>query len=164
MIITIVAALDKNSLIGTTTGLPWYLPADLKHFKEVTTGHVIVMGRKTYETIGRSLPNRTNVVITRNVEFDAPGCMVLPTIESALDRYKDEQEIYIIGGAQIYQEAMPYATHLSLTKIDQAFDGNVYFPKVDWNAWEEIGRVDHQADEKNPYNYSFVAYERKPLI
>lgn len=155
-----IAAMDKNHLIGKNNQLPWHLPADLAHFKAITTGHPILMGRKTHESIGRPLPNRTNIVLTRDAHYQAEGVIVVHTLDEALASCPEAQELFIIGGAEIYQLAFPRLQKLYLTFIHQAFEGDTYFPAFSAKEWREISREDCPADEKNAYAYSFLLLER----
>lgn len=161
MFASIIAALDKNRLIGKRGGLPWYLPADLKHFKEITWGKPIIMGRTTHESIGRPLPGRTNIVLTEKKE-EISGCVVAHSVEGALMAAKDtgSNEVIIIGGARVYEEFLPTAKRMYLTLIDHAFEGDVYFPLYNEQEWREEAREPHEPDEKNRYAYTFVTEER----
>lgn len=166
MTIALIAAYAQNLVVGIDNKLPWHLPEDLKYFKRITTGKAIVMGRKTYESIGRPLPNRTNIVISRNPDFKADGVVVVPSIEAAIEHAENvnlingEDEVMIIGGATIYEAALPQADRLYLTHVHAKVEGDAYFPKVDFTQFEEKGREDYQASETNPYDYSFVVYDR----
>jgi len=157
--ISIIAAVDENWVIGKKGGLPWRLPADLKHFKALTTGHTVIMGRKTYDSIGKPLPDRINIVVSSN-DLNLPGCVVVKSIEKALKSAPDNKEVFIMGGAQIYNQFLPLAHKLYLTKIHHQFDGDIFFPKLDLSEWKEIGKQDFEADEKNPYRYSFITLEK----
>lgn len=160
-IISLIAALDKNRVIGNRDNkLPWYLPADLKRFKSITLGKPIIMGRKTRESIGRPLPERTNIVITRKENYDAPGCVVVHSPEEAIKAAGDAPEVMVIGGAEIFAQFMPLASRMYFTLIDGEFDGNVYFPEWNPKEWRETFRETHDADEKNPHAYTFVVMER----
>lgn len=160
--ISLIAAIDKNGVIGKDgKELPWYLPADLKRFKNITMGKPIIMGRKTYESIGKPLPGRTNIIITRKENYEAPGCLVVHSPEEALQAAGEAPEIMVIGGAEIFAQFMPRASRLYLTLIDRAFEGNVYFPKWDAAEWREVSRETHEPDEKNFYAYTFIVLERK---
>jgi dihydrofolate reductase len=158
-----IAALSENRVIGINNQLPWHLPADLKHFKTLTTGHPIVMGRKTYESIGRPLPNRTNIILTRDANYQAPGCFVFNDINSAMqsDAVQNANEIFIIGGAMIYAELLPQIERLYLTIVKTVIEGDAFFPEIIANEWQEVGRESHEADEANLYAYDFVLMERK---
>jgi len=163
MILSAIVAVAKNNIIGKDNDIPWYLPADLKYFKKVTSGHHIIMGRKCYESIGRPLPKRTNIVVTRNPFFIATGCLITHNVAEAvgLAKANDETEAFIIGGGQIYDIAMPHIDRLYLTEVDLAVDGDIFFPEVDENQWELISEQNHKADEKNEHDYTFKILERK---
>ena len=158
---SIIAAMDRNRLIGNKNQLPWRLPADLAHFKRVTMGKPIIMGRKTYESIGRPLPGRTNIVLTRSAEFRADGVLTAHTLEQALDYVSDEDEVMIIGGSTIYELALPAADRLYLTYVESEYEGDAWFPEFDIEQWAIITSEQHAADEKNATDYRFVSYERK---
>jgi dihydrofolate reductase len=161
-IISAIAAMAENRVIGKNNQLPWHLPADLTHFKTITTGNCILMGRKTYESIGKPLPNRTNIILTQQPEFAAPGCIVVNSFEEALTHSLAEKnkELIIIGGAQIYTQLLPQIERIYLTIIHHLFDGDVFFPELDTREWHEAARETHRADEKNKYAYSFTRLER----
>jgi dihydrofolate reductase len=161
--ITIIAAIASNNALGKDNDLIWRLPADLKRFKKVTSGHHILMGRNTYESIGKPLPNRTSVIITRNKRYKQEGCKVAYSIERALEIAKEDDEIYLIGGAQIYKQAMEkgLVDRLDITLVHQEFEADVFFPEIDLNIWKEISREDFKADEKNKYEYSFLSFIKK---
>lgn len=166
MRLALIAAHARNLVVGIDNKLPWHLPEDLKYFKRITTGKAVIMGRKTYESIGRPLPNRTNIVITRNAEFSAPGIEVVNSLEAAIELAENVSlingvgEVMVIGGAMIYEEALPQADRLYLTHVHADVAGDAYFPKVDMSHWQELGREDYHASETNPYDYSFVVYDR----
>ncbi|MFD0748556.1 dihydrofolate reductase [Mucilaginibacter calamicampi] len=160
MTISIVVAIAQNHAIGKDNQLLWYLPNDLKHFKTITSGHTIIMGRKTYDSVGKPLPNRRNIVITRQ-QMDIAGCEVVNSLEDALALCKTEEEVFIVGGAEIYRQAMAVTNKIYLTIIHQNFDGDTYFPDIEENTWIEIEREDYQPDEKNKLPYSFVTMERR---
>jgi len=160
MIISIITAMDENQLIGKDNGLPWKLPADLQFFKKVTMSKPIIMGRKTFESIGRPLPGRTNVVITRDESFDAEGCEVVFSLNDALNKVENVEEAMVIGGANIYQQFLPQADRLYLTRVEGEFEGDAWFPKIDFENWELIEKEVHKADEKNEADYSFQVFQR----
>lgn len=161
MRISIVVAMDRNNLIGSRNGLPWRLPADLKHFKSVTMGKPIVMGRKTHDSIGRALPGRRNIVISRDPDYSpADGCVTVRTLEAALESGRGAEEVMVVGGASIYQQALPLASRIYLTRIDAEFQGDTWFPSFDAVDWQEVSRMDHGADADNPYPYSFIEFEK----
>lgn len=156
--ITIIAAIAKNNALGKNNKLIWHLPADLKRFKEVTYGHHIIMGRKTYESLGNPLPNRTTIIITRNKSFKAENCIVVNSLNEALGKAKADDNPYILGGAEIYRQAMNIADELDLTFVHHEFDADAFFPEFDSSNWKEISRSDFESDEKNKYDYSFVKF------
>lgn len=159
--ISLVVAVDKNYVIGKDNKLIWHLPADLKFFKQVTMGHHMIMGRKTFDSIGKPLPGRTSVVITRNKDAKFPeGVLVASSLDEAIKLCGPDPEICIIGGAQIFNESMKIADRIYLTLIHEEFDGDVFFPKPDPSEWKQVKREDHEADEKNPYPYSFCLLEK----
>ncbi|WP_422089528.1 dihydrofolate reductase [Tenacibaculum ovolyticum] len=161
--ITIIAAIANNNALGKDNDLIWHLPADLKRFKKVTSGHHILMGRNTFESIGKPLPNRTSVIITRNNDYFKDGCLVANSIEEALELSSEDTAIFIIGGAQIYKQALEreLVDRLDITIVHHDFEADVFFPEIDMNVWKEASREDFKADEKNKYDYSFVSYIRK---
>ncbi|CAM1355628.1 dihydrofolate reductase [Tenacibaculum ascidiaceicola] len=160
--ITLIAAIAKNNALGKDNDLIWHLPADLKRFKKVTTGHPILMGRNTFESIGKPLPNRTSIIITRNNNYFIDGCLIANSIEQAIELVEGN-DAFIIGGAQIYKEALEQnlVDRLDITVLHHEFEADAFFPKIDMNIWKEVAREDFKADEKNKYDYSFVSYERK---
>ena len=159
MPISMIVAMAENRVIGKNNPLPWHLPADLKHFKSITMSKPIVMGRKTYESIGRPLPGRTNIILTRNLNFNVPECEVFSSPEKLLATYAAE-EIIIIGGANIYSLFLPQANRLYLTRVHTHVDGDTFFPPIDEKEWHEVSREDFAPDGKNNYSYSFVVLER----
>ena len=161
MKLSLIVAFDKNRLIGRDNGLPWHLPADLKHFKSLTMGHHMIMGRKTFESIGKPLPGRTTVIITRQKNYRAEGCIVVHHLDEALECCRNEEEVFIIGGAQIFDCTMPLADRLYITEIDHTFDGDTHFPEISADDWEQISSEHHEADEKNNWGYTFINYKRK---
>jgi dihydrofolate reductase len=158
--LSIIAALSRNRVIGKDNQLPWRLPADLKHFKSVTLGKPVIMGRKTFESIGRPLPGRDNIVVTRDPKFHADGIAVAHSLDDALAQVHDVPEIMLIGGAQLYAESLARAQRLYLTLIHADVDGDAHFPDYDPADWRETAREDHAADENNHYSYSFQILER----
>lgn len=157
--ITLIAAVAKNGVIGAGNSLPWRLPEDLKRFKALTLGHPIVMGRKTWESLGRPLPGRTNIVVSRNADFAAAGAQRVGSLAEALTAAAatDSDEVFIIGGAEIYRQALPLAQRLQLTEIDQDFAGDVHFPTVDPALWRETAREAHPVGAD--FAYAFVTYD-----
>ena len=152
--------MDRNRLIGSGGDLPWHLPADLKHFKAITMGKPVLMGRRTHESIGRPLPGRQNLVVSRDREYRPEGVQVFSRTDLALNEVDHAEEVLCIGGAALYQELLPCADRLYLTEIDHAFEGNVWFPAYDPEAFTEVDREEHAPDEKNPYPYRFRILER----
>ncbi|CAM4233169.1 dihydrofolate reductase [Bacillus manliponensis] len=160
--ISLLVAMDKNRVIGKDNDLPWRLPADLAYFKTVTMGHHIIMGRKTFESIGRPLPGRTNVVITRNKDYKVEGCQVIHAIDDVKKMSEEtNEELFVIGGAEIFKEVLSFADRLYITKIEEEFEGDTFFPEVNENEWEEVFMEQGVTDEKNPYTYYFCRYEKK---
>jgi dihydrofolate reductase len=159
-LISLLVAMDKNRLIGVNNQLPWRLPADLAYFKKVTMGHPIVMGRKTFESIGKPLPGRKNIIITRNPHYQAENCEVYNSLSEAVQQYQDEN-VFVIGGAQIFNESLPFADKLYVTFIDHEFTGDTYFPEINWSEWELESAAPGVTDEKNPYAYQFKVFVRK---
>ncbi|MEN8121298.1 MAG: dihydrofolate reductase [Bacteroidota bacterium] len=161
MKVSIIAALDKNRAIGNDNKLLCYLPADLRHFKSLTTGHTIVMGRKTYESLPNgALPNRKNVVLTKNKDFMCEGCEIVHSVDEVFNICKVDEEIFIIGGAQIYKLFIEKANKLHLTQIHHEFEADTYFPEFNMNNWSIIKKEDFEPDEKNKYYYSYLDYEK----
>lgn len=163
--IAIIVALDEQNGIGRSGGLLCHLPADLKHFKELTTGHSIIMGRKTYESLPKgALPNRTNIVITSDKAKNFPGCIVVRSVDEALAYCKGEETAFIIGGGKLYRSTFHLADKLHLTRIHHTFDdADTFFPEVNPDEWELIHNETHTADEKHKYNYSFMTYIKNKL-
>jgi len=149
-----------NRVIGINNTLPWDLPADMRHFREQTMGKPILMGRKTYDSIGRSLPGRQNIVVTRDSSVTIDGCDVVNSIDEALKIAGDAPEVMVMGGESFYRQMLPAANRLVLTMIDLEIEGDAWFPEWTESEWQEVGREDHQADEKNRWPYSFVTMER----
>ncbi len=160
MTLSIIVAAAENGVIGHNNNLIWHLSSDLKHFKNITTGHTVIMGRKTFESMGKALPNRRNIVITANKAYTAPGCEIVPDIESALQLAAQEEEAFIIGGGTIYRAIWEKADKLYLTRVHTAPTGDISIPKVKASEWQEISREAHSADEKNEYDYTFLEYRR----
>lgn len=163
--VILIAAMAENNVIGRDNTLPWHLPADLKHFKQRTTGHAIIMGRKTFDSIKKPLPNRTNIVITRQSDWSFPGVITAHSIEEAIAAAGDETEVYIVGGSEIYKQALTLADQLSLTFIHESYEGDAYFPEIDFSQWEEVTREEHpaqsaSADKPATPAFAFVDYQR----
>ncbi|WP_457616413.1 dihydrofolate reductase [Lutibacter sp.] len=158
--ITIIAAIAKNNALGKNNKLIWHLPADLKRFKKVTSNHCVIMGRKTFESLGKPLPNRTNIIITRNPNYTAEGCIVVHSLQEALKAAEIDENPFILGGAEIYKQAIKIADKLDLTFVHHTFDADAFFPEIDKNRWKETKREDFKSDDKNKFDYSFVTFER----
>jgi dihydrofolate reductase len=166
MIISLIAALTKNRVIGKNNDLPWHLPDDMKYFMQTTKAHHVIMGRKNYESIPekfRPLPNRTNIVVTRQKNFSAPGCFPVNTLEAGIEmaRQQGEKELFIIGGSEIYALGMAYADQLYLTEIDASLEGDTYFPAFSKEDWLELSRTHHEADARHAHAFDFVVYKKK---
>lgn len=160
MSITMIWAMGRNGVMGKDNGMPWRLPRDMAFFKQQTIGKTIVMGRKTWESFGsRPLKDRVNVIMTRDKEFTAQGAQVIHSLEEALE-YANNQELMIIGGAQIYEKWLPYADRLLVTRIDEDFEGDTVFPDVEWSDWGMTEQIPGIKDEQNPYDYGFYIYDR----
>ncbi|MDJ0917075.1 MAG: dihydrofolate reductase [Woeseiaceae bacterium] len=160
--ISIVVAASENGVIGVDGNLPWRLPDDLRYFKQLTTGKPVIMGRKTYESIGRPLPNRQNIVITRDPAFDAPGCDVASSPEDALKHAGDADEVMVIGGGTIYEQFAGSAHRIYLTRVHTEIDGDVFFDSPDSDLWYEASSTHHPADELHAHAFDFLTYERRP--
>ena len=160
MVLSLIAAFAEDRVIGAHNGLPWRLPADLKRFRAITWGKPVLMGRKTFESIGRPLPGRLNVLITRNARYSAQGCRVVHSLEQAMGVCVGYPEMVAIGGASVYAQILPLTRRMYLTLIHHAFPGDTYFPDFCYQAWQEIERIDCQPDGNNPYPYSFVVLQR----
>jgi len=161
--ITIIAAISQNNALGKDNDLIWHLPADLKRFKKTTTGHHILMGRNTFESIGKPLPNRTTIIITRNENYFQDGCVIASSLEEAIELAKKDTQIFIIGGAQVYKYAIEnnIADTLDITLVHHEFEADVFFSEIDLKIWEEVAREDFKADEKNKFDYSFLRFQKK---
>lgn len=160
--ISLMVAMDEKRLIGKNNALPWYLPADLQYFKRVTMGHPIVMGRKTFESIGRILPGRENVIVTRNHDFQVEGCTILHDV-SEIKTFADnsEQEVFVIGGAEIFQAILPVTDRLYITQIHEEFEGDTYFPVINETEWESVVTIPGVIDDKNIYAHDFIVLRKK---
>lgn len=157
-----IVAMSENRVIGLNNKMPWHLPADLSHFKTITSGHPIIMGRKTFESIGRPLPNRTNIILSRDPSYAAPGCQVVNSLSAALDLAEgiNAEEVFVIGGADIYRQALPLVSRLHLSVVHAEFEGNAFFPSFAKEEWREVNRKEYAADERNAYAISFIEMER----
>jgi dihydrofolate reductase len=161
MRISLIVALARNRVIGRDNQLPWRLSADLQHFKRLTMGKPIVMGRKTCESIGRPLPGRTNIVVTRDSSFSAAGCRVVHSIDAALVAAGGADEVMIMGGENLYSQLLPRADRLYLTEVQADVSGDAWFPEFDQAQWQELERESHRADENNEFDYDFVVLARR---
>ncbi|WP_276369579.1 dihydrofolate reductase [Chryseolinea sp. H1M3-3] len=166
MIISMIAALSRNQVIGKNNDLPWKLPDDMKYFMETTKGHHTIMGRKNYDSIPQKfkpLPQRTNIVVTHQQNFNAPGCIVVNSVEKGLQlaERSNESEAFIIGGAEIYKLGLPHANRLYLTEIAAEIEGDTFFPTFDRNQWKETSRKHHDKDDRHAYSFDFVVYDKK---
>jgi dihydrofolate reductase len=162
MRITLIAALAENRVIGRANGLPWHLPADLARFKRRTEGHVVIMGRRTFDSVGKPLPNRRCIVVTRKHDYHPPGTEIAHSLEEAIERGREteREEIFILGGAEIYALALPDVDRLELTVVHAEVAGDTFFPECDLGAWTLIEDERHEADERHEHAFSFRIYER----
>lgn len=163
MKISLIVAVAENDVIGHNNQLIWHLPNDLKQFRRLTTGHCIIMGRKTFDSIGKPLPNRTSIIISRNPDFQIENCITVNSLEKAISKAKEieNEEAFVIGGAEIYRLSLPLADKIYLTKVYHDFEGDALFPTIDKTVWQETKREDFETDEKHLYKYSFVELEKK---
>jgi dihydrofolate reductase len=161
MKITLIVAMARDRVIGKDNQMPWHLPADLKHFKSKTMGKPMIMGRNTYESIGRPLPGRHNIVVTRDTSLEIEGCTVVNDLDAAIEAVGDEPEVMVIGGQKLFEQYLPKADRLELTIIDARIDGDTHFPEYSMQEWEEVSREEHDADEKNPHPYTFLSLVRR---
>ncbi|MBI2656697.1 type 3 dihydrofolate reductase [Candidatus Woesearchaeota archaeon] len=161
MIISLIAAMDENRVIGYKNKLPWNLPSELKYFRETTKAKPVIMGRKTYESIGRPMPERLNIIITRDKNYRADNCIVVHSREDAVKAAKNSNEIMVIGGAEIYQLFLPIANRLYITKVHGAFKGDTYFPEFDENEWVKVKENSFEKDNENRFSYTIIVLERK---
>ena len=160
-VISAVVVVDANNGIGKENKLLVHFPADLKRFKSITTGHSIVMGRKTFDSMGRALPNRRNILISRQSNLTAEGAEIASSLQEALDFCRDEKEVFIIGGAEIFRQAFDIIDRIYLTRIHKSFDADTFFPEINDMDWQEAERTDFKPDEKTPFSYSFVTYQKR---
>jgi dihydrofolate reductase len=165
MKISIIVAIAENNVIGNKNALPWHLPADLKHFKKITTGHTVIMGQNTYESIGKPLPQRKNIVLSFDKRYRAPGCIVVHSVEESIRAAstEKEKEVFIIGGASIYKQTIGIADKLYITKVHHKFAGDVFFPEIDMSKWKTISSEKHKSDELNPYDYEFCVFLKRKI-
>ena len=153
--VIIIAAVAENGVIGKNNALPWHLPEDFAHFKKLTTDHTVIMGRKTFESIGRPLPKRRNIILTRDTGCEAVGVEIFQNFESALKACNKEEKVFVIGGQQVYELALPFAETIELTRVHKNVEGDAFFPTIDLNIWQELAREPHDG-------FSFITYHRKP--
>jgi len=165
--LSLIVAMAQNRVIGVNNNLPWYLPNDLKYFKAATMGKPVIMGRKTHQSIGKPLPGRTNIVVTRDPDFQADGCKVVLSLPDAIEMAESicliegAEEVIVMGGAQIYEQALAAADRLYLTEVHAEVSGDAFFPDFERCEWQEVGREDYKAEGPNPYDYSFLVLERR---
>lgn len=171
MRVSIIVAASENNVIGRDNEIPWHLPDDLKYFRTMTEGHPVIMGRKNFESIldvlGKPLPNRRNIIVTRDREFQAEGCEVASSLEEAIvfaHQDNDKEEIFIIGGGQIYEQAMEHANYVYLTRVHAWIEGDVVFPELDTDTWEQTHSEEHPADEKHKFAFTFITYKRRSRL
>ena len=160
-LVTLIAAASENNVIGKDNKLIWHLSDDLKHFKELTKGHFVIMGRKTFESMPKALPNRTNVVITRKLDYKAENAIVVNSMEQALKHAENDSQPFIIGGGEIYKLAIEDADRIELTRVHTSIEGDAFFPEINYNLWEEVSSEKRFKDDKNEYDYTFYRYDKK---
>ncbi|WEG14555.1 dihydrofolate reductase [Pullulanibacillus sp. KACC 23026] len=160
MKVSLIVAMDENQVIGKANKLPWHLPRDWDYVKEMTSGHAIVMGRRCFESIGRPLKNRRNIVLTRELGLSFFGCEMAHSIDEVFKLCENEEEMFIFGGEEIYRLFLPYVHKMYVTRIYEAFEGDTYFPEVDWSEWREVSVTEGLTDQANPYRYDFHIYKR----
>jgi dihydrofolate reductase len=160
--LSLIVAIAQNSVIGINNTLPWHLPEDLKRFRALTMGHHIIMGRKTYESLGRLLPGRTTVIVTRNANFTVEGAVVVNSLSAAIEACQGDSEAFLIGGAELYQQALVYAQKIYLTEIHADVNGDAFFPAWDRALWQEVAREHHVSE--NGLNFSYVTYLKNPTL
>jgi dihydrofolate reductase len=162
MTVSLVVAASTNNVIGRDGGLPWRLPDDLRHFKRITTGKPVIMGRRTFESIGRPLPDRHNIVMTRAPDYAAEGCDVVSSVAEALDVAGGADEVMVIGGGQVYRDFLPRADRIYMTRVQADVQGDAFFPGIDGNGWRLVSAEHHAADEKHGYPFEMMVFERRP--
>ncbi|SEL08720.1 dihydrofolate reductase [Parapedobacter koreensis] len=163
-IISAIVAAAENNAIGKGNELLWHLPNDLRFFKQTTSGHTVIMGRKTYESVGKPLPNRRNIVITRQPEYVLKGAEVVHSLDEALQRCTGDGEVFIVGGAEIYRQALPVTDRIYLTRVHATLAGDAYFPELDKPDWALVSAERHEPDERHAYGYTFMYYERTSSV
>lgn len=160
MNLTLIVAMAKNRVIGKNNDLIWHFPEDLKRFKRLTSGHHIIMGRKTFESVGRPLPNRTNIIITRQPNYQAEGCLVAGSLEGAIKLIKDDLQPFIVGGAEIYRQSLDFAQTLEITLIEAEYEGDTFFPEFDADIWKLARAEKKEADDNHAHPYEFLTYKK----
>jgi dihydrofolate reductase len=163
MKLILIAAVANNNVIGGDNKLLWNLPADLKHFKNLTMGHTLIMGRKTFESIGKALPGRRTIIVTRQSDYKAEGCEIASDLKDAICKVREESDVFVAGGGEIYRQVigLHYARRIFLTRVYANFEGDSFFPSIDPEKWELVEREEFQPDKKNPYPYAFLTYKRR---
>lgn len=163
MKLSLIAAVANNNVIGSENRLIWHMPADLKHFRKITMGNTLIMGRKTFESIGKPLDGRETIVVTKKEKYDAQGCRVVHSIKEAIQAVKDEKEVFVVGGSEIYEQTINlyHTRRLYITRVYANFEGDAFFPDIDPEKWELMEMEEFDADEKNKYPYAFLVYKKK---
>lgn len=161
MSLSLIVAASENDVIGTDGALPWKLSADLKRFKRLTMGHAIIMGRKTWESIGRLLPGRTTVILTRQHNFEVPGAIIVNSVDQLVEATRFDNRPFVVGGSEIYAATLPLVEEIQLTRVHTHIDGDTFLPSINWDHWKRVQSESHLADEKNDFDYSFEVYCRK---
>ena len=161
MTVSLVVAASTNNVIGRDGGLPWHLPDDLRHFKRITTGKPLIMGRRTFESIGKPLPERQNIVMTRDPDYAAEGCDVVSSVDEALELAGDAEEVMVIGGGQVYRDFLPRADRIYMTRVQAEVQGDTLFPDFDKNAWRLVSSEHHAADDRHGYAFEMMVFERR---
>ena len=160
--ITIIAAVSENNALGKDNQLLWHLPEDFKRFKNLTSGHSIIMGRKTFESFPKPLPNRTHIIITRQLDYTAPaGCIVVPSLEKAIELCPKNEEAFVIGGGEIYQQALELVNKIDITRVHTTLEADTFFPAIDITKWELVFEEFHPKDEKHDYDFTFLTYVKR---
>jgi dihydrofolate reductase len=162
MTLSLIVAASRNNVIGSEGGLPWHLPDDLGHFKRLTTGKPVIMGRRTFESIGRPLPDRRNIVMTRQADYPATGCEVVSSVDEALSLVHGTDEVMIIGGGQVYRDFLPHADRIYVTRVQAEVEGDTHFPEIDEAAWQLVRSQHHAADDRHAYEFDLLVFERRP--
>lgn len=159
--LTIIAAVSENNALGKNNDLVWHLPDDFKRFKKLTTGHHIIMGRKTFESFPKPLPNRKHIIITRQSDYEKKDCIVVHNIQDALAFSRKDEQAFIIGGGEIYRVSLPYVKKIELTRVHHKFEADTFFPEIDMSQWKLVNEEHHEADEKHKYAFTYLTYHRK---